>query len=73
MNPVPSDWALSITHIASEYMCSEFSALIAGTPHIIPPLELDFVMLAASSNISRKLADAYRNPGMIPVLVPCSF
>ncbi|KAG1871352.1 hypothetical protein DFJ58DRAFT_837304 [Suillus subalutaceus] len=39
-----------------------FSALIAGKPNVLPPLELNFSMLMGCSNLASKLADAYRNP-----------
>ncbi|KAG1792285.1 uncharacterized protein HD556DRAFT_1444554 [Suillus plorans] len=59
---IPPDWALATTHIASEYVSRQFLALIGGRPNAIPPLELDFVMLAACSKLASTLADAYRNP-----------
>ncbi|KAG2103990.1 uncharacterized protein F5147DRAFT_775701 [Suillus discolor] len=62
MNPVPCDWVLYTTHIASEYVYAQFCAIIAGMPNVLPPLELDFPMLAACSHIASKLADAYHNP-----------
>ncbi|KAG1851362.1 hypothetical protein F4604DRAFT_1934027 [Suillus subluteus] len=62
MNPIPPDWALTTTHIASEYICRQFSPLIAGKPNVLPPLELNFSILMGCSNLASKLANAYRNP-----------
>ncbi|KAG1730916.1 hypothetical protein EDB19DRAFT_1912755 [Suillus lakei] len=62
MNPIPDDWALATTHIASEYVCHQFSTLVSGQPNILPPLELDFVMLMGCSKLASTLAATYRNP-----------
>ncbi|KAG1840337.1 hypothetical protein F4604DRAFT_1690819 [Suillus subluteus] len=62
MNPIPADWALSTTHIASEYVSRQFSVLIGVGPKVLPPIELDVVLLMACSKLSRTLAEAYRNP-----------
>ncbi|KAG1876242.1 hypothetical protein F4604DRAFT_1924528 [Suillus subluteus] len=61
MNLIPPNWALATTHIASEYIFCQFSALIAGKPNVLP-LELDFSMLMGCSNLASKLANAYCNP-----------
>ncbi|KAG1880184.1 hypothetical protein F4604DRAFT_1922867 [Suillus subluteus] len=62
MNPIPADWALSTTHIASEYVSRQFSVLIGVGPKVLPPIELDVVLLMACSKLARMLAEAYRNP-----------
>ncbi|KAG1721137.1 hypothetical protein EDB19DRAFT_1917496 [Suillus lakei] len=62
MNPIPDDWALATTHIASEYVCHQFSTLVSGQLNVLPPLELDFVMLMGCSKLASTLAAAYRNP-----------
>ncbi|KAG2350043.1 hypothetical protein BDR05DRAFT_994992 [Suillus weaverae] len=59
---IPPDWALTTTHIASEYVSHQFLALIGRRPNAIPPLKLDFVMLMACSKLASTLTDAYRNP-----------
>ncbi|KAG1851422.1 hypothetical protein DFJ58DRAFT_842127 [Suillus subalutaceus] len=63
MNPIPADWALSTTHIASEYVSCQFSVLIGVGLKVLPPIELDVVLLMACSKLARTLAKAYRNPG----------
>ncbi|KAG1852091.1 hypothetical protein DFJ58DRAFT_728639 [Suillus subalutaceus] len=62
MNPIPADWALSTIHIASEYVSRQFSVLIGVGPKVLPPIELDVVLLMACSKLARTLAKAYRNP-----------
>ncbi|KAG1900242.1 uncharacterized protein F5891DRAFT_980512 [Suillus fuscotomentosus] len=54
--------ALATTNIASEYVYCQFCALITGWPNTLPPLELDFAMLMACSQLASTLADAYHNP-----------
>ncbi|KAG2103726.1 uncharacterized protein F5147DRAFT_775850 [Suillus discolor] len=62
MNPIPADWALATTHIASEYVCRQFCANIGVLPKVLPPPELNVVLLMACSTLTRTLADAYCNP-----------
>ncbi|KAG1804571.1 hypothetical protein EV424DRAFT_1544600 [Suillus variegatus] len=62
MNPIPADWALATTHIASDYVCRQFCANIGVSPKVLPPPELDVVLLMACSTLARTLADAYCNP-----------
>ncbi|KAG2034365.1 hypothetical protein BDR03DRAFT_1013417 [Suillus americanus] len=62
MNPIPADWALSTTHIASEYVSRQFSVLISVGPKILPLIELDVVLLMACSKLARTLTEVYHNP-----------
>ncbi|KAG1853108.1 hypothetical protein F4604DRAFT_1686439 [Suillus subluteus] len=62
MNPIPADWVLSTTNIASEYVSHQFSVLIGVGPKVLPPIELDVVLLMACSKLARMLAEAYHNP-----------
>ncbi|KAG1857766.1 hypothetical protein F4604DRAFT_1685069 [Suillus subluteus] len=68
MNPIPADWALSTTHIASEYVSRQFSVLIGVGPKVLPPIELDVVLLMACSTLARMLAEAYRNPEALQMM-----
>ncbi|KAG2108902.1 uncharacterized protein F5147DRAFT_652499 [Suillus discolor] len=62
MSLVPVDWALATTHIASDYVCRQFCAIVGVTPKILPPPELDVVLMLGCSHLARILADAYLNP-----------
>ncbi|KAG1829905.1 hypothetical protein F4604DRAFT_1947374 [Suillus subluteus] len=65
MNPIPADLALATTHIASDYVYHQFCALIGVRRKVLPPAELDAILLMACSNLARMLTDAYLNPVMI--------
>ncbi|KAG1725106.1 hypothetical protein EDB19DRAFT_1915223 [Suillus lakei] len=62
MNPIPDDWALATTHIASEYVYRPFSALVSGQLNVLPPLKLNFVMIMGCSKLASTLATTYHNP-----------
>ncbi|KAG2101092.1 uncharacterized protein F5147DRAFT_776821 [Suillus discolor] len=62
MNPIPADWALTTTHLASEYVSRQFCSIVGVMPKVLPPPELDVVLLMACSNLARRLTDAYLNP-----------
>ncbi|KAG1805123.1 hypothetical protein EV424DRAFT_1544509 [Suillus variegatus] len=62
MNPIPADWALATTHLASDYVSRQFCSIVRVMPKVLPPPELDVVLLMACSNLARRLADAYLNP-----------
>ncbi|KAG1905615.1 uncharacterized protein F5891DRAFT_1182679 [Suillus fuscotomentosus] len=64
MSLVPADWALATTHIASDYVCCQFCAIVGVMPKVLPLLELDVVLILmlGCSHLARILADAYLNP-----------
>ncbi|KAG1786734.1 uncharacterized protein HD556DRAFT_1449392 [Suillus plorans] len=62
MSLVPADWALATTHLASDYVCRQFCAIVGVTPKVLPPPELDVVLMLGCSHLARILADAYLNP-----------
>ncbi|KAG1879008.1 uncharacterized protein F5891DRAFT_1204397 [Suillus fuscotomentosus] len=62
MSLIPADWALATTHIASDYVCCQFCAIVGVAPKILPPPELDVVLMLGCSHLARILADAYLNP-----------
>ncbi|KAG1833683.1 hypothetical protein EV424DRAFT_1341557 [Suillus variegatus] len=62
MNPIPADWALANTHLASEYVSQQFCSIVGAMPKVLPPPELSVVLLVACCNLARRLADAYLNP-----------
>ncbi|KAG1812988.1 hypothetical protein EV424DRAFT_1349184 [Suillus variegatus] len=83
MNPLLAEWALVTTHIASNYVCHQCCAIVRVTPRVLPPPELNAVLLMACSHLVRILAEAYHNPvtinlDMANTMVPswcnqCSF
>ncbi|KAG1838482.1 hypothetical protein C8R48DRAFT_680080 [Suillus tomentosus] len=62
MSLIPADWALATTHIASDYVCRQFCAIVGVAPKILPPLELDVVLMLGCSHLPRIFANAYLNP-----------
>ncbi|KAG2112263.1 uncharacterized protein F5147DRAFT_650910 [Suillus discolor] len=62
MSLVPADWALATTHLASDYVCRQFCAIVGVTPKVLPLPELDVVLMLGCSHLARILADAYLNP-----------
>ncbi|KAG1906163.1 uncharacterized protein F5891DRAFT_1182366 [Suillus fuscotomentosus] len=62
MNPIPADWALATTHLASDYVSRQFCSIVGVMPKVLPPPELDIILLVACCNLARRLADAYLNP-----------
>ncbi|KAG2119465.1 uncharacterized protein F5147DRAFT_766955 [Suillus discolor] len=62
MSFVPADWALAATHLASDYVCRQFCAIVGVTPKVLLPLELDVVLMLGCSHLARTLANAYLNP-----------
>ncbi|KAG2096764.1 uncharacterized protein F5147DRAFT_778275 [Suillus discolor] len=62
MNPIPADWALATTHLASDYVSQQFCSIVGAMLKVLPPPELDMVLLVACCNLARRLADAYLNP-----------
>ncbi|KAG2058522.1 hypothetical protein BDR06DRAFT_1004231 [Suillus hirtellus] len=62
MSLIPADWALATTHIASDYICRQFCAIVGVTPKVLLLLELDVVLMLGCSHLARILADAYLNP-----------
>ncbi|KAG2740209.1 hypothetical protein P692DRAFT_20881074 [Suillus brevipes Sb2] len=60
---IPSDWALNITNIASEWVEQQFLAHIADRPLVEPPAELDAVTLLSCGQLALRMADAYKHPG----------
>ncbi|KAG1828934.1 hypothetical protein EV424DRAFT_1536166 [Suillus variegatus] len=62
MSLVPADWALATTHLATDYVCHQFCAIVGVTPKVLPPPELDVVLMLGCSHLARILADAYLNP-----------
>ncbi|KAG1834668.1 hypothetical protein DFJ58DRAFT_735758 [Suillus subalutaceus] len=62
MNPIPADWVLATTHLASDYVYHQFCALIRVRPKVLPPAELNSILFMACFNLVRMLADAYLNP-----------
>ncbi|KAG2114219.1 uncharacterized protein F5147DRAFT_650028 [Suillus discolor] len=65
MNPIPADWALATTHLASEYVSRQFCSIVGVMPKVLPPPKLDVVLLMACSNLAWHLADAYLNPDVL--------
>ncbi|KAG2079941.1 uncharacterized protein F5147DRAFT_784638 [Suillus discolor] len=62
MSWVPADWALATTHLASDYVCCQFYAIVGVTPKVLPPPELDVVLMLGCSHLARILVNAYLNP-----------
>ncbi|KAG2058794.1 hypothetical protein BDR06DRAFT_1003967 [Suillus hirtellus] len=62
MNPIPADWALATTHLASDYVSWQFCSIVGAMPKVLPPPELDIVLLVACCNLAWRLTDAYLNP-----------
>jgi len=60
---IPSDWALNITNIASEWVEQQFLAHIADRPLVEPPAELDAVTLLSCGQLALRMSDAYKHPG----------
>jgi len=61
MPHIPSNWSLSITHTASEFVAKQCLAYIHNLPDVpIPPIDLLTYM--ACCQLSRVLAAAYKNP-----------
>jgi hypothetical protein len=60
---IPSDWALNITNIASEWVEQQFLAHIADRPLVEPPAKLDAVTLLSCGQLALRMADAYKHPG----------
>jgi hypothetical protein len=63
MSLLPADWALATTHLASDYVCCQFCAIVGVTLKVLPLPELDVVLMLGCSHLARILADAYLNPG----------
>ncbi|KAG1847075.1 hypothetical protein F4604DRAFT_1688194 [Suillus subluteus] len=62
MNSIPANWALATTHLASDYVYHQFCSLIGVRPKVLPPAELNCILLMACSNLAKTLTDAYLNP-----------
>ncbi|KAG1794026.1 hypothetical protein EV424DRAFT_1548134 [Suillus variegatus] len=67
MNPIPADWALATTHLASDYVSRQFCSMVGAMPKVLPPPELDVVLLIDCSNLAWRLADAYLNPASVTI------
>ena len=66
---IPSDWALSKTHAASEFVASQCFANIHNLPPVpIPPIDL--ITYMACCQLSRVLSQAYLNPSQSPKFSP---
>ncbi|KAG1722467.1 hypothetical protein EDB19DRAFT_1834992 [Suillus lakei] len=61
MDLIPADWALATTHIISEYVYNQFSALVSGKPNTLPSLKLNFDIFMGCSKLASTLAHAYYN------------
>ena len=61
MPHIPSDWALSITHIASEFVAKQCLANIHNLP-AVPTPPIDLITYMACCQLARVLAAAYSNP-----------
>ncbi|KAG1831816.1 hypothetical protein EV424DRAFT_1534070 [Suillus variegatus] len=62
MSLVPADWALATTHLASDYVCHQFCVIVGVMLKVLPPPELDVVLMLGCSHLTRILANAYLNP-----------
>jgi hypothetical protein len=69
MPHIPSHWALSITHTASEFVASQYFANIHNLPPVPTP-PLDLITYLACCQLSRILAEAYLNPSQY-MMLPC--
>ncbi|KAG2056170.1 hypothetical protein BDR06DRAFT_970294 [Suillus hirtellus] len=56
MSLMPADWALATTHIASDYVYRQFCAIVGVMPKVLPPPELDVVLMLGCSHLARILA-----------------
>jgi hypothetical protein len=61
MPQIPSDWALSVTHTASEFVAKQCLAHIHNLP-AVPTPPIDLLTYMACCQLSRVLAAAYLNP-----------
>ncbi|KAG1820759.1 hypothetical protein EV424DRAFT_1539304 [Suillus variegatus] len=61
MNLIPANWALATTHLASDYVSEQFCSIVGGMPTVLPPPELNVVLLVACCNLAWRLANAYLN------------
>jgi hypothetical protein len=66
---IPSDWALSITHTASEFVASQCFANIHNLPPVPTP-PIDLITYMACCQLSRVLSQAYLNPSQSPKFSP---
>jgi hypothetical protein len=66
---IPSDWALSITHTASEFVASQCFANIHNLPPVPTP-PIDLITYMACCQLSRVLSQAYLNPSQYPKFSP---
>jgi hypothetical protein len=69
MPPIPSEWALSVTHKASEFVAQQCLAYIYDFPPVPIP-EIDLLTYMACCQLARVLAAAYMNPSKCWYL-PC--
>jgi hypothetical protein len=67
MPDIPSHWALSTTHTASEFVARQCFANIHNLPPIPTP-PLDLITYLACCQLARVLAQAYLNPSQCVVL-----
>jgi len=59
---LPADWALYVTHIASEFVHSQFLHFIKGTPPPRPPPTLHIQIVDSCIHLAAVLAKAHNNP-----------
>ena len=69
MPHIPSEWALSVTHKASEFVAQQCLAYIYDFPPVPIP-EIDLLTYMACCQLARVLAAAYMNPSKCRYL-PC--
>ncbi|KAG2048901.1 hypothetical protein BDR06DRAFT_1012551 [Suillus hirtellus] len=61
-SPIPEDWALHTTHVASEWVEQQFLTHMAGRPLVDPLPGLDCPTLLSCRHLALLMAEAYQHP-----------
>ncbi|OJA15193.1 hypothetical protein AZE42_12191 [Rhizopogon vesiculosus] len=59
---LPKEWALHMTHMASEFVHAQFKNFLAGGPLLKPPQNFQAEISLACIELARALSDAHSNP-----------